>query len=146
MTEPNHDHRITTVESRTKTLEANFNAFTGRYEQDRKDDKNTSDLMFTKLNEIANDQSQQEGSRGRISGALLLTVIAVVVTVVVPITGLLATFVWQVVTPLSQIVDEEKTTRTKNHEQLINVRINQARIDERQQFILQKNENPSLNQ
>lgn len=140
-----HHERLSTVETRQKTLEDNFTSFTKTYtanrEQDRRENKEAQELIFGKLNQIGanmtaitNEISAMKGSQGRIPASLIIGLPAVIV----PLVTLLGVFVWQVITPLSDTLAEERSFRAEEHDRLVETRIMQARIEERQNFILKK--------
>jgi len=136
------EDQIPEFRGRLSTLETQFGTFTEQYAQDRKHDvderariqRHSDDqfsAVFRKLDQVGSMVTKQEASSGRIPVALVISVVIGLPAIVVPIVMLQNSFIGKAIEPIVQVQKETREDVERAREDLIQARINIARMDER---------------
>ena len=133
-----HVTRLSTVEARTASLEKWTEDFGASYERDRNENRDNFQRIFTGIEALKSAMASSEASKGHIPTRVILTLVFGLPAIVVPICSILAFFVMQTVSPLSELQQDDHRELVRQSQVQVDILVNQARIDERQKFILEK--------
>jgi len=137
------------LSSRVTAVETQFSSFTKRYEEDRDQDQRQRQkdqdhtdaqfgAVFRKLDVVANGLSVAEASRGRVPTSLIVTLVLGLPAIIAPSFGMVLFFMNQTVSPIESLLERYDKELMRQRETQVGILVNQARIEERQKFILEK--------